>query len=462
MISPECFYDQYKHAFNYAINAPKKILISEQLEGFYRMAAELRQQPLPELEYVTMTYSPSFPVDEDTVLVPISGGLVSTACLWWVLKQGYKPWLFFLDGFNAAANDAEREAVRKLVLCTCGQDGLPLCTEDSRPRLVIRPYPYNAIADDSSLRMAMLYFMTQEVAKTRRCSRIVWGALGVEQQLLKTLVPFFTQFDGEKGTELINSVFPFSSPEQAMLSIQECQLLSQKVQQMCLPGERLNGAAMCSDLRSLCHSCKGSKRPCLEKENRCIGCSGCEKWKAISIPSWQWSGTTTSAELADWRPNLQPSPRSHTPSWTGNVKRQAVEAEISRRRKEAEEEDRLMAAAAPEPKNKSKSKKTAKTMAVKRPAPTKSKGKPAKKQAVEDDLFAAFAKEEDGPLLGDESSRESSGDEAAEAADKDVEQEDADKQGAAFDVDQEEEADEEEGDSELEGEVSEEEANDYE
>lgn len=441
MISPECFYEQYKHAFCTEVDAParKSLLIAEQLLGFYTMAADLRSQELPPLSFVTMSSIPSFPVEEQNVLVPISGGKASTACLWWALKQGYTPWLFFADGFNPAANSDERTAVRQLMLCTCDQQGLPLCNEDStESRLVIRPYPYEH-SDDPALRMAMLYFMTQEVARSRGCCRIIWGALDIEQQVLRSLAPFFNAYSGDKGTQLVRSFFPFSSPEETMTMLQEAQLLSHHVQQMAEAGERLSGAALCADLRELCHSCKGPKQ--LPWRGSCSKCANCIRWSTVSMPNWRWNGVVYIEPLDSWKPRIEGDPRPLTPSWTCNVKRLAVQDRIQAKRlKEAEVEEEEAMHRAQMAKNKGSRKKPKKT---KPSQPSKSAGKKSKtlKTEIPQNFFSYM--DDDGPVLGNDED----GNKKAETAEKDNrELDDAD----GFDAeDEDEEEDEEEGEDEF-------------
>lgn len=313
----------------------KKLYIVEELQDFYQIAAELRGKMLPPVEFITMTHTPTFSVDERNVLVPISGGLASAACLWWTLKQGYTPWLLFLDGFNEEANIAERAAVRNLLIGARNQLGLPLCDENSEPRIVILPYPHKKSPDDA-LNMAMLSFITHTVASAKGCAQIVWGAMGQKQAILQTLTRFFASHFGETGTHLIRSVFPFQTPESAMVALKECEILSARVLSFQEKGERLSGAVLPKEATDLCHSCIGSSSPSWSSSgNRCSGCDGCKRWVQCAAPNWCWDNgqhVTTTDSLSDWTPNL-----TATPKITPSQKRLALEPIIAaKRQKQAE------------------------------------------------------------------------------------------------------------------------------
>jgi len=383
MISALCLTEQHLKTF-YSAKPPSALHIVEELEPFYRLAAELLGKPLPCIERVTMSHSPSFPVYEQNVLVPLSGGLASAAALWWCLRQGYRPFVFFADGLSPRANAAERRAVRAITLGARDQCGLPLCSDSADPQLTIMPWPYEE--HDEALTAAQLYFAAQEVAKARGCCRIVWGALGDRQRLLRSLAPFFQYYGGERGTLLVQSVFPFSSPEAVMVALKECEALTERVREICGPGERPCGAVLPRGVTALCHSCVGNERPswASNAQQRCQGCTGCLRWREVAAPDWRWdNGSRVPGQLlADYQPQLVPDPRPTHPNFASNAKRAALEPRIAaKRQKELEDHEQQRVNDA----GKKRAKPKAKAKAAARPKAAAARKPKAKALELEDD-----------------------------------------------------------------------------
>ncbi len=437
MISAEYFLEQYLSVFGPKAKPNEPLRIVQQLETFYRLAAMLLKQELPPIEYMTMSFSSSFPVNERNILIPMSGGLGSTACLWWALKQGYTPWVFFADDFTPEANSAERRAVKEIVSSACDQQGLPLCNENSQPRVVILSYPYKATGD-VALETALLYFMAQKVARSKGCCRIAWGALGERQAVLKSLTPFFLHFEGDRGTELINSVFPFSTKESIMTALQECQLLSARLVQMNTPTERLAGATLNPHVLRLCHSCYGLQRPCwdLEAAQRCEGCKGCIGWKSIKESKFIWIHDDIKA-AEQWNPKLDADPRSATPSWTSNLKRAAKMEEIAAKRlKESilDEEEGMDEPTTMKVNNNKKKSRAKPISKAKRKKPSNSNNKKQKQDDESFDLFADFDSDNENELR----------DKKAEKKKKSEEEEEEGEDLPLVDEDEEDESEQEE------------------
>jgi len=452
MISSLCLTEQYLKTF-YSAKPSVALHIVEELEPFYRLASELLGKPLPRIDRVTMNHSPSFPVYEQNVLVPLSGGLASTAALWWCLRQGYRPFVFFADGLSPRANEAERRAMRAITLGARDQCGLPLCSDTSDPHLTIMPWPYEA--HDEALTAAQLYFMAQEVAKARGCCRIVWGALVDRQRLLRSLMPFFQHYAGERGTLLVQSVFPFSSCEAVMVALKECEALTERVHELCGPDERPCGAVLPRGVTALCHSCVDGRRPCWASQPHCDGCAGCQRWRQVAAPDWRWdSGVRVPGQLlADYQPQLVPEPRPAHPNWASNAKRAALEPRIAaKRQKEQEEHERELSA-----KRGSSAAGGGKKRAKPKAKPARPKAaarKPAVKAAEseeEDDSSEPLLSLKDYNLEGMEllPAEDTAGDNRPEE-DKDEEDDDEEEFEADIDPDEEEEQEDEISDADNE------------
>lgn len=388
MISAECFSAQYLKILesNFLTSDQDKSVFYavKELWPFFRLAGRLRKiefcKPFQE---ITMNYSDSFQVKEENVLVMLSGGLGSTAALWWTLKQGYTPWVSFVDGFTPEANRAERQSVRRLVLGSRNGAGMPICSSNSDPRWITLPYVQQHI--DKAHDLAMLYYSAYEAAKSRQCSRIVWGAVGEEAEVLKSVSEFFNQYGGPKGTLLIQSIFPFSSRDEILTELHYAEMVTDKILSQLQPNERVYGAVLPEKAIEYTHSCAGDKKPnwCgTPRLDACQGCQGCKRWEDVLTPEWRgYTDRPTQSPLLSsaWKPILESAPRSKLPSWSASLKRLANEPQLEAKRLKIAQELREKSLANDDMTKKSnnaskrKSAKTAKKAAA--PKPQKKKGK---------------------------------------------------------------------------------------
>lgn len=343
MISAECFSAQYNKIFNtnfkHGPEDKSVFYLVKELQEFFKLAAANRNVELCKpFEGITMSRSENFPVKEDNVLVLLSGGLGSAASLWWTIKQGYTPWVLFVDNFTPEANLREREAVKRLVLGTRNQDGLPLCGPNSDPRWITMPFTYQH--GDMPHNLAMLYYMAYDVAKSRQCSRIVWGAVGQEQVLLKSLSTFFDFYGGPRGTLLIQSIFPFASREEILTELRYAEVVSEKILETTLENERPHGAHLPSKAIEHTHSCVGKLQRnwaanVEDGRNCCSGCYGCSRWANVQVPDWRGyveAQTQTPLLSTSWKPVVEAEPRSKLPLWSATLKRLANEPQIEAKR----------------------------------------------------------------------------------------------------------------------------------
>lgn len=203
------------------------------------------------------------------VLVPMSGGLSSLACLWWALQNDYHVYLCYVNGVRGANARAEFRALMELLRYGRDQDGEPfvqypqnaageaLLTPYSRVKIVpIAEQPYvppehaaqlspgyegpvheNPFVADAAfdeacglkwhpLTYVLLYRTLLNVAQVFECDTIIFGAYDAPRSMLAAAHQSFSAMVLPHRI-----VFPFERRIDAVYALQEASERSQQMWQ---------------------------------------------------------------------------------------------------------------------------------------------------------------------------------------------------------------------------------------
>lgn len=265
-------------------NTSLSLTLPEEFEQFITLCEEEENRKYT-WKKICYSNSESYQVDISTVVIPFTGGMCSTAAVWWALKNGLKPWLLFVDGFSKEVNEEERHRVKTIYMSLRGHDGLPL-TDGDNPRLVVIPSfeIFNnkpRLSKYHPVDLANLYYFAQMLAKEKKASSIIWSAFDRDREIIDSLKNYFGEYAGISGEYLTKCYFPFENRESVLNTLGEAEALSKLVWKTSQT-DRLTGPAIVENIFDIVSSCTFPH----SKNEECLGCAS---WKMIKRGEWRWS-----------------------------------------------------------------------------------------------------------------------------------------------------------------------------
>lgn len=247
-------------------------------------------------------------LDENRVLIPISGGFASAACVWYALQRGWTPFLLHFVGEQEGARRSQM-AVKEIAVGARDERGFPLYDRVANrieSRLVVvdeqgvpneqgvsseseqAPPEVNGFAfpgfAQHPLSALTMHIEATRIALKRKCKRILWGGHWTppERNLALALCDFTANLVG------VESSFPYQTQADAFAALQEAAAQSAA---LTLGNLRTASAVLCERPMSM-HACnRVSDREFAQRqaelprplENVCGDCAECAPWIELAL-----------------------------------------------------------------------------------------------------------------------------------------------------------------------------------
>jgi len=249
-------------------------------------------------------------LDEDRVLIPISGGFSSAACVWYALQRGWTPFLLHFVGEQRGAKRSQM-AVKEIAVGARDARGFPLCDRVANrieSRLIVvdelgvpsergvaseqgAPSEDGAPSDFSFSTFAQhplgalaMHIEATRIALKRKCKRVLWGGHWTppERNLALALCDFTSHLVG------IESSFPYETRADVYAALQEA---AEQSAALTLGNLRTASAVLCERPMAM-HAChRASDREFAQRqaelprpfENVCGNCAECAPWIELAL-----------------------------------------------------------------------------------------------------------------------------------------------------------------------------------
>ena len=223
----------------------------------------------------------------ETVLVPFTGGVASTAALWTALQEGKSVWLFYLEGFSVG-EEAEKQSIRASAVGARDANGCPLLVmsdERLQCRITTLPNAYplrpDQLAPMHPLAMMALYVQVMNAAQACQCSTVLWSGFWEQRPMMRSLVRYFTAAYPHQA------LFAHEDRHSAMAALLQANEQSALTQD----GPLTAGPTLGQELLHRCYSCQRTLAEVKASQARvpspmsaqCGECAQCTPWIELCI-----------------------------------------------------------------------------------------------------------------------------------------------------------------------------------